>query len=236
MKLSLLKIIKEFDISSHSKIRMNLRFFNQTSYDVVAFNKNNPNNKIIIGKYNIPQDAKHNVNNILSKISDPDYNVSQEIALVIQLYEFKMKSEYINFIGTPEEQIKFKKVFADNQNYNIFLQTPMDERGKVSHGRFLVCVARGNVISTAFLLHDTNMSFEKLKEVMLQTYKALNDVIYINNPETQLDTYIDVEKAKLTPPKNPQTPTEQPPPQMSNKEKRLQDYKERMKKLYGGKK
>jgi hypothetical protein len=224
------KILKEFDITGHSKNRLNLRFLQQTSYDVVAFMKKE-HNKMIIGKYIIPQDAKTTVNNIFNKINDPDYSIFPEIALVIQLYEFNIKLDHISFIGTPEEQIKFKGIFNDRQNNSIFLQTPMDERGNVSNGKFLVCIARDNIISTVFLLQNPNSSFEKLKENMMRTYRGLDDVIYINNPETQLDAYINTDTAKLNPPKDPQIPIEEPP-RMSDREQRLMAYNEKMKRKF----
>jgi hypothetical protein len=227
------KIINEFDISIHSKERMDLRL-DQTSYDVVAFPKTGLYKKIVIGKFNIPQDAKTTVDNIFKKLNDPDYRVPQYLALVIQLYEFKLKLENITFIGSPEEQKRYKQIFGDRQNWNIYLQTLPDDKGRMSHGRFLICVARGNVISTMFLLRDQTQSFEKLKEHMLRNFPTLKEVIFVGNPETQLDTYIDIDidRARLNPPKEQQIPIEQLP-QMSDKERRLQSYKEKMKRNFG---
>ena len=209
------KIINEFDISVHSKERMDLRL-NQTSYDVVAFPKTGLYKKIIIGKYNIPQNVKPAVDNILKKLNNPNYRIPQNLALVIQLYEFKIKHEYITFFGTPTEQKRYKQIFGDRQNWNVYLQTLPDDKGRMSHGRFLICVARGNVISTMFLLRDQTQSFEKLKEHMLRNFPTLNEVIFVGNPETQLDAYTN--RTRLNPPKEQQIPIEQPP-QISDKEK-----------------
>ena len=225
------KIINEFDISTHSKERMDLRL-DQTTYDVVAFPKTGLYKKIIIGKFNIPQDAKITVDNIFKKLNDPDYRVPQYLALVIQLYEFKLKLENITFVGSPEEQKRYKQIFGDRQNWNIYLQTLPDDKGRMSHGRFLICVARGNVISTMFLLRDQTQSFEKLKEHMLRNFPTLKEVIFVGNPDTQLDAYIDIDRARLNPPKEQQIPIEQPP-QISDKEKKLQLYKEKMKRKFG---
>ena len=211
------KIINEFDISTHSKERMDLRL-DQTTYDVVAFPKTGLYKKIIIGKFNIPQDAKITVDNIFKKLNDPDYRVPQYLALVIQLYEFKLKLENITFVGSPEEQKRYKQIFGDRQNWNVYLQTLPDDKGRMSHGRFLICVARGNVISTMFLLRDQTQSFEKLKEHMLRNFPTLKEVIFVGNPDTQLDAYIDIDRARLNPPKEQQIPIEQPP-QISDKEK-----------------
>lgn len=225
------KIINEFDISTHSKERMDLRL-DQTTYDVVAFPKTGLYKKIIIGKFNIPQDAKITVDNIFKKLNDPDYRVPQYLALVIQLYEFKLKLENITFVGSPEEQKRYKQIFGDRQNWNVYLQTLPDDKGRMSHGRFLICVARGNVISTMFLLRDQTQSFEKLKEHMLRNFPTLKEVIFVGNPDTQLDAYIDIDRARLNPPKEQQIPIEQPP-QISDKEKKLQLYKEKMKRKFG---
>jgi len=225
------KIINEFDISTHSKERMDLRL-DQTTYDVVAFPKTGLYKKIIIGKFNIPQDAKITVDNIFKKLNDPDYRVPQYLALVIQLYEFKLKLENITFVGSPEEQKRYKQIFGDRQNWNVYLQTLPDDKGRMSHGRFLICVARGNVISTMFLLRDQTQSFEKLKEHMLRNFPTLKEVIFVGNPDTQLDAYIDIDRARLNPPKEQQIPIEQLP-QISDKEKKLQLYKEKMKRKFG---
>jgi hypothetical protein len=218
------KIITEFDITTHFKQRMGLRFLNQDTYDVVAYPKYGGYNKMIIGKFNIPNDTRNTVQGVFDKITHPEYTIPQNIALVIQLCEFKIKLEYISFNGNPQEQQRYKRIFGDKQNWNIYLQSLPDEKGKLSHGRFLICIARGNVISTAFLLRDTTVGAEELKRHMLIDFPTLTDVIFIGDPETQLDNV--VKSLNMSVPKElPKTPEDAP--RMSDKE-RLDRYKERM--------
>lgn len=217
------KIMNELDITSHSKKRMNLRLFDQNTYDVVAFPTSPFYNKIIIGKYKIPQEARNNVNMVFDKIIKPEYKIPLGTALVIKLYEFKIKLDDIIFNGDIQQQKRFKKMFGDRQNWNIYLQTPMDENGRTSHGRFLVCIAVENVVSTTILIRNTKDSFEDLKEHTLRNHPEINNVIYIDNPESQFDIY-NVN--------NPKNSIEQPE-LISDKEKRLLAYKEKMKRNFG---
>lgn len=211
-------IIKEFDSTIHSTKRMGLRFANQNTYDVVAFPKTPRLPKMTIGKYNIPEDVRTTVERIFNKITKPEYTLTEDLALVLQLYEFPIKLEYITLYGNPQEQQKYKRIFEDKQDYNIYLQTRPDEKGRVSHGKFLVCIVRGEIISTAFLLRDQTSTFERLKKDMLQKHGGIDDVIYVADPMTQLDNYIN----------KPQAPPEQP--QLTDRERRLQAYNERNKK------
>lgn len=225
-------IINEFDVKRHYNERMNLRFLDITTYDVIAIYKGEPYSKTIIGKYKIPNDARSTIANINNKISNSEYDIPHDLALIIYLYEFKITPESVTFIGNPEEQIKHKKMFEDQQNYRIFLQTPVDNKGRTSHGRFLVCIVRGDGISTVILIRNQTTSIEELKKHMFRNNIGLSNINYINNPQTQLDTYIDIDKLRSKQSPEPQTPAEQQP-QLSDKERRLQLYKEKMKRKFG---
>jgi hypothetical protein len=215
------KIIKEIGVSDHVNLRLGQRLIDQNFYDVVAFSRKNLD-KIVIGKYEIPQEAITNANNVLNKLNDPDYAIPLDISLVIQLYEFKLNLQNIILLGTPQQQAKYKYIFNDKNNWNIYVRTSPKGDEKISYGRFLVCVSRNNKIKTTFLLADTNRSFNKLKEHMWQKpeFKNVNEIIYISNPETQLDAYIDVDRLRSNQSKEPQTPIEQQNPKHKPKNHR----------------
>jgi hypothetical protein len=100
----------------------------------------------------------------------------------------------------------------------------------ISRGNVLVCYIIDNYLTTIFLTRSINPDYlvQKAKE-----RHPDKNVVFIEDPFTQLDAYIDIEKAKEIPEKpiEEPKPAEEPGPQLSDKERRLQAYRERMARL-----
>lgn len=225
------KIVTELQVSQHSQLRLSQRLINHDYYDVVAFSKIS-HDKILIGKYETPQDAIDIVNKTLKKLDNPYYFIPLTVSLIIKLYEFDLNEQNVTFIGSPQEQATHKEIFTDKYNWNIYLQTRPQEGENTSYGRFLVCVSIGNKITTVFLIGNTEGLLRRLIEFTKRkpTFKHIEDYAYIEDPETQLDAYIDIDALKSLQKPAEQQPQTSPQSTLSDKERRLQAYKERMKK------
>lgn len=231
------KLISELHPTIHIKDRLEQRLTNIDSYDVVAFSKRN-DDKIIIGKYRAPQAAIDATNDIMQKLRSQRYYVPPDIALIIHLFEFKLDINDITFIGSPHDQARYKQIFRDRYNWNIYLRTNPQKNENATHGRILMCLVIGNRIITIFLLANTNSSLNRFIELARQKpeNRGVEDYIYIANPETDLEQFVDIDVLKTEPLQKPtEEPQINPQPTMTDKERRLQAYKEKMRRKFGKK-
>lgn len=230
---TLKKIIREIAIDSHAIDRLTQRFIEQSPYDVVAFSKRNFE-QIVIGKYYINQDTINRVNDTMNKLADPIYVVPRNISLIIELYRFDLNNNNIDFIGTPHDIARYKNMVRDTNNWNIYLRTNPIGNEHVSYGRILICITNGNLVKTIFFIADDNRMLKRSIEFFKQNpaHKYTEDFIFISNPETQLDDYIDIDYLRSQQQKAHKEPEPEilDRPVMTDRERRLQAYKERMKK------
>ena len=235
-------ILLEFDIKpgdTHYRDRMMQRFFGQKFFEVYALNKNyqyDTQEPRILGKFPIPQEAINNVTEIINKLEQPYYTFEKGTVLIAQLYIFNLKPNDIILTGSPKEQETNKKLLQDKKNIYWFIQEhPLGDefstRQNISRGNVLLCYIVDGVLTTIFLSQVIS------KDHIIHKTKNRHpnkEIIYMDDPLSQIDAYIDIDKAKEypNPPEDVKTPETPEEPQLSDDEKRKLAYKERMKKEF----
>lgn len=232
-------ILKEFEIKSnntHYQDRVIQRFIAQEFFDVICINKANYNDKTIIGKYKIPADVKSKVSKILNELEKPYYVGDPGTVFVVQLHFFDLNIRDIILTGSPYDQMKNKEKFFDRTNYLRYLRErlidiKLNTKQKLSEGVNLVCSIVDNKLTTITFIAYTNPDriIEKNKRDF-PNYK----IIYIKDPFTELDNYMDIDRLKEIPNDTQQPVVDNPPeePQLTDKEKRLLAYKKKQEKLW----
>jgi hypothetical protein len=237
--MKLMDILKEFEIKSnntHYQDRVIQRFIAQEFFDVICINKANYNDKTIIGKYKIPADVKSKVSKILNELEKPYYVGDPGTVFVVQLHFFDLNIRDIILTGSPYDQMKNKEKFFDRTNYLRYLRErlidiKLNTKQKLSEGVNLVCSIVDNKLTTITFIAYTNPDriIEKNKRDF-PNYK----IIYIKDPFTELDNYMDIDRLKEIPNDTQQPVVDNPPeePQLTDKEKRLLAYKKKQEKLW----
>ena len=185
---------------------------------------------MIVGKYEIPQEARDNVSKILDELQKPYYAGDPGTVFIIQLYFFKLDGTNVTFNGNPRDQMINKKMFYDRDNYLTYLreqpiETKLQTKQSFAVGINLVCYVVNNILKTISLTRTSipDKMIQKGKE-MFSRFK----VIYIKDPFTELDNYMDIDRFKNTLSKpSIQKPKEPEEPQMTEKERKLLAYKEK---------
>jgi hypothetical protein len=214
-------LLLEFGITTHVIDRLNTRFLSPDALDVVAIPKDGSYKRIVIGKYRITNEAKTQIRDIMSVITDPYYTAPNDISLIFLLQEFTLNRESVELLDP-----RYVAFFRDPQNYLVTLQEPPNTTGEpLSNGRYLLCVMKNNTLITIMLSRTKNPQLFK---------NTTGKVALITDVHTELDAYIDLDKLREKPLETPDEEPQAPP--MSDRERRLQAYKDRQKKLYGGKK
>jgi hypothetical protein len=232
-------ILNEFEINpndSHYQDRTVQRFFGQDFFDVVITPKtSNYVEPQIIGKFRIPPDVKSKIQSILIQLEKPYYVGEHGTAFIVELYEFHITPENIVFNGDAKQQQINKQLFYNNNHYLQERPLPgeLQTKQNLSRGFYLICYIINNNLRSILFVRTTNPN--DLKQKLLRTHPRHN-IVFIKDPFTELDAYMDIDKAKEV--QEPQ-PQEQPPPpptdepQLTNKERRLLAYKEKYDRLYG---
>ena len=225
------EILREFEIKEHYLERYIQRF--QDSFDVITIHKITKETTIV-GKYIVTPDVKQKVQTIIRLIEKPYYVGEIGTVMVIGIHRFHVSYRDTIFSGPPDVQIRNKQNMMDNTNYFHYLQErpftgeKLNSEQNLSQGIYLVCFIVNNSLTTFMLTKssDPSVLISRAKRLFTRT----KNFVFIANPLTELDAYIDVEMAKQNPEEQP--PTEEPPeePQISDDDKRKLAYKERMKK------
>jgi hypothetical protein len=240
--MKLMDILREFEIktnNTHYQDRVIQRFMAQDFFDVITINRANFNDKQIIGKYPIPTEVKDKVTRILNELEKPYYLGDPGTVFVVQLHYFDLNIRNIILTGNPYDQMINKKRVIDKNNYLTYLrERPIDlklhTKQKLSEGFNLVCSIVDNKLTTlTFLAYaNPNKIIEKNKRDF-PNYK----IIYIKDPFTELNNYMDIDKLKEIPNEEPQVDVNpsvanNPPvdPQLSDHDRRVLIYKQRMEK------
>lgn len=233
-----MNILLEFDVKhndTHYRDRMIQRFFGQNFFEVYALNKNyryNTQEPLFLGKFPIPQEAKNKVTEIIDKLEQPYYTFEKGTVLIVQLYRFNLQPNDIILIGSPKEQENSKRLLQDKKNIYWFIQErPLKDefstRQSISRGNVLLCYIVDGLLTTIFLTQVIS------KDHVIDKAKNRHpnkEIIYMDDPLLQIDAYIDIDIAKESPTENPPEATKPPEePQLSDHEKKLKAYNERMK-------
>jgi hypothetical protein len=218
--MKLLQILQEFEATEHFQDRLRDRFLRISYLDILAVSRDK--RRLIIGKYPIPPEVKTRIEQISKKLQSSDYYCPPDIALAIEVYRF---------------EISPRKVILNNENYREMLNTWLlipreppipnnDEYNKeLTRGKYLIAIVRENSITTIFL--------SRSKDIDFLNAGYTTKMVYIDDVDSQLDSYIDIDIARKSKPLPQPTEVKPEEPILTDKEKRLQAYKDRQKKLYG---
>ena len=235
--MKFMEILNEFNIKPndpHFNDRTLQRCFGQEYFDVVA-RKTNESYKTEkpIGLYKIPQEAKNHIRSVIEELKKPYYWAERGHIFIVELYEFVITPELITFTGSPHEQQMNKNLFNHLDIYTIELrEKPLPDelsspQDNLSRGHYLVCHINNNDITTMFLSRSSDPQYHINRS---KRSAPKYEVVFIKDPFTELDAYIDIENAKRYHEKSPQTPQEPQEPQMTEKELKKYLYNEKMKK------
>jgi hypothetical protein len=230
------KILREFksDFSNpHFTDRTFQRFFGQTYYDVIAVINGDFQNAKIIGEFEIPQIVKNRVQKILDHLHKPEYVGEHSQTFIIELYEFNLNQNNIIFKGnTPQERLDNIKLYRNQPDVKTYLQErPIEGHNETqqspTRGFYLICYVTNDYLKTMLLERSKNPDYlvDKAKK-----RTGSQDVVFIKDPFTQLDAYMDIDTIRNQKPEEHPEPEPEDPP-MSDHERRLQAYKDKMKNL-----
>lgn len=232
-------ILYEFEIKKnnpHFNDRRIQRCFGQDYFDVIAsVKKSKLNDPVkVLGVFKIPVEAKTRIKTVLDELEKPYYWAEHGTLFIVELYNYHLDKQYITFFGKKEEEIYNNRA---RLNMNVELrERPMSDEletpQNLSRGYYLVCHIYDNFLITMFLSRTSN------KESLISRAKLRSskyNVVFIHDPFTELDAYIDKDRAIEYEKLQKQSSTEEPKiiePQLSDDEKRKLAYKERMKKEF----
>jgi hypothetical protein len=233
-------ILREFDIkknNTHYQDRVIQRFISQDFFDVSSKNKFNYNDKLIIGKYRFPPEVKDEISKILIELEKPYYIGDPGTVYIIQLHIFDLKIQDVILNGDSHEQLKNKKIFFDANRLILLREHPVNlnlqTEQSLSEGINLVCFIVNNKLTTLTLLTSTN------PDRIIQKNKRdfpLYKIVYIKDPYKELDAFMDVDKLREIPNDPPEDPIDDKSqispeaPQLSDHDRRVLIYKQRMEK------